>query len=105
MSGSFVIIGAGECGIRAAHALRKRGFDGKVTLVGGEPHLPYERPPLSKDIMTCDGTPAARTISDQAALVAAEIDCVVGNPAEWINRAAKRVELKNGRSLPYDRLL
>lgn len=46
---SFVIVGAGECGARAAFALRERGFDGAVTLVGTEPLLPYERPPLSKD--------------------------------------------------------
>ena len=46
---SFVIIGAGECGARAALALRERGFAGDVTLVGSEAVLPYERPPLSKE--------------------------------------------------------
>lgn len=44
-----VIIGAGECGARAAFALREKGFGGEITLIGAEPHLPYERPPLSKD--------------------------------------------------------
>jgi 3-phenylpropionate/trans-cinnamate dioxygenase ferredoxin reductase component len=43
-----VIVGAGECGVRAAFALREEGFEGPVTLIGDEPHLPYERPPLSK---------------------------------------------------------
>ena len=45
----MVIVGAGECGARAALALREPGYDGPVTLIGDEPHLPYERPPLSKD--------------------------------------------------------
>jgi 3-phenylpropionate/trans-cinnamate dioxygenase ferredoxin reductase subunit len=102
---SFVIVGAGECGIRAAHALRERGFDGSVSLVGSEPHLPYERPPLSKGVMTSEATPAARTISEHAALEAVQIDCLVGNPAVRIDRSSRRVELKDGRRLPYDRLL
>ncbi|WP_037468178.1 FAD-dependent oxidoreductase, partial [Sinorhizobium fredii] len=45
----IVIVGAGECGARAAFALREKGFEGEISLIGAEPHLPYERPPLSKD--------------------------------------------------------
>ncbi|MGO8048575.1 FAD-dependent oxidoreductase, partial [Rhizobium johnstonii] len=44
----FVILGAGECGARAAFALREKCFAGEITLVGAEPLPPYERPPLSK---------------------------------------------------------
>ncbi|WP_421577323.1 FAD-dependent oxidoreductase, partial [Shinella sp. M31] len=58
MSG-IVIIGAGEAGTRAAFALRETGFSGPVTLVGMEPHLPYERPPLSKPV---DGVVRMKTI-------------------------------------------
>ena len=47
----MVIVGAGECGARAALALRENGYQGPVTLVGDEPHQPYERPPLSKDML------------------------------------------------------
>ncbi|TIP96403.1 MAG: ferredoxin reductase, partial [Mesorhizobium sp.] len=54
MTKGMLIIGAGECGGRAALALRDLGYDGPVTLVGDEPHLPYERPPLSKDAMAGD---------------------------------------------------
>ena len=53
----MVIIGAGECGGRAALALREHGYDGAVTLVGDEPHLPYERPPLSKDVLALTDAP------------------------------------------------
>ena len=51
----MVIVGAGECGARAALALREHGYAGTVTLIGEETHLPYERPPLSKDGMTAGG--------------------------------------------------
>ena len=44
----FVIIGAGQAGNSLAGALRTLGFDGQITLIGSEPHLPYQRPPLSK---------------------------------------------------------
>ena len=52
MGSGMVIIGAGECGGRAAFALREHGYEGPVTLIGEEQHHPYERPPLSKDALT-----------------------------------------------------
>ena len=48
-SKTFVIVGAGLAGAKAAEALRGDGFDGQITLIGDEEHVPYERPPLSKD--------------------------------------------------------
>ena len=57
MTTGMLIVGAGECGARAALTLRERGYDGPVTLVGDEPHLPYERPPLSKDAMVSEAEP------------------------------------------------
>ncbi|MCV4626588.1 FAD-dependent oxidoreductase, partial [Escherichia coli] len=47
----IVIIGGGDAGATAAAELRRRDFAGQITLVGEEPHLPYERPPLSKDAL------------------------------------------------------
>ncbi|MDR5836956.1 FAD-dependent oxidoreductase [Caballeronia sp. LZ034LL] len=52
MTQTVLIIGAGQAGARAAEALRTHGFDGRVMLVGDEAHAPYERPPLSKDVLT-----------------------------------------------------
>ena len=69
----MVIIGAGECGTRAALALREAGYDGPVTLIGAEPHPPYERPPLSKDAITAE-TPAPKTIGGAERLAEAGID-------------------------------
>ena len=48
MADTFVIVGAGLAGAKAAQTLRAEGFDGRVVLLGAEAHLPYERPPLSK---------------------------------------------------------
>ena len=62
MKGGMVVIGAGECGGRAALALRDLGFDGPVTLVGEEPHLPYDRPPLSKQLLTREWNPGRTTL-------------------------------------------
>ena len=50
-SKTFVIVGGGLGGAKAAEALREKGFDGKVVLIAEEEHLPYERPPLSKDFL------------------------------------------------------
>ena len=97
-----VIIGAGECGVRAALALRDQGFDGTLDLIHGERHTPYERPPLSKP--NADGlslTPiigaidlAQKNITLHRALAATAID-----------RTLQQVSLSNGENLAYDRLL
>ena len=101
----MVIIGAGECGGRAALALRENGYDGPVTLIGAEQHLPYERPPLSKDAMTGDEHPVARTITTPEQLAERQIDFIGGVRVAGIDRAARTVELSDGRSVPYEKLL
>nr|WP_298094014.1 FAD-dependent oxidoreductase [uncultured Shinella sp.] len=101
MSG-IVIIGAGEAGTRAAFALRETGFSGPVTLVGTEPHLPYERPPLSKPL---DGVVRMKTICSVETLSAAGIDYLPGMSATQIDAARRHLLLGDGRTLSYDRLL
>lgn len=104
MTDHFVIVGAGECGARAAMALREQGFDGDVTLVGGEVHLPYERPPLSKDGMLADVF-AAKTIATAQRLADASVSFRGGTHVEGIDRSGKRLLGADGSALPYDRLL
>ena len=99
----MVIIGAGECGTRAALALREAGYDGAVTLIGAEPHPPYERPPLSKDAITA-AVPAPKAIGGAARLAEAGIDFRPSRRALGIDRAARRVLLE-GDTIPYERLL
>jgi len=98
----IVIIGAGEAGTRAAFALRETGFSGPVTLAGTEPHLPYERPPLSKPL---DGAVRMKPICSAEALDAAGIDYLPGVPAVEIDTARRHLLLGDGRTLAYDRLL
>ena len=99
MAQHHVIVGAGECGARAAMALREEGFDGDVTLIGGETHLPYERPPLSKDGMLAEVF-AAKTIATAERMAEAGVQFRGGVAVSGIDRAGKRLVLGNGSALP-----
>jgi 3-phenylpropionate/trans-cinnamate dioxygenase ferredoxin reductase subunit len=99
----IVIIGAGECGARAAFALREKHFNGRITLVGAEEHLPYERPPLSKDALLHGHAP--KLVSDAGRYADGEIDVLTGTSVESIDPSTKSVRLSNGNTLAYDRLL
>src|SRR5206468_11348599 len=100
----MVIVGAGEAGARAAMALREHGWDGAVTLIGEEPHLPYERPPLSKRLLTEDNAPVP-TILGADRLCDSGITFLRDAPVTAIDRSAKEVTLSNGKRIPYRRLL
>ena len=100
-----VIVGAGECGARAGSALRDLGFGGSIHLVGAEPHHPYERPPLSKASLTGEGQPSPVTVADASSFAERDVDFIAGTAAVAIDRSEASVELDDGRSLPYDRLL
>jgi 3-phenylpropionate/trans-cinnamate dioxygenase ferredoxin reductase subunit len=104
MAQHFVIVGAGECGARAAMALREEGFDGDVTLIGAEPHLPYERPPLSKQGMLAEAF-AATTIATAERLADAGIAFAAGRQIAEVDRLGKRLLDADGTALPYDKLL
>jgi len=96
----IVIIGAGECGVRAAFELRAKGYEGSVTLVNGESSLPYERPPLSKSL---EADPKA--IRNGDAYSEADIDMRNGTVAQYIDPSHKTVSLSDGTSLAYEKLL
>jgi NADPH-dependent 2,4-dienoyl-CoA reductase/sulfur reductase-like enzyme len=98
-----VVAGAGMAGLRAAEALRKAGFDGEVTVVGAEPHMPYNRPPLSKD-----GIGAvfdAGQLPFRLARAATGIEWRLGEPAVAADLAARTVTLAGGTELGWDGLL
>ena len=94
-----VIVGAGECGVRAAFALREAGFAGPVTLIGDEPHLPYERPPLSKQYPV-----AAKHIAAEEAFVSGGIALLRSQRVTAIDVGGKVVKTEEG-SLAFDKLL
>lgn len=105
MAAGMVIVGGGECGARAAFALRENGYDGPVTLIGAEKHLPYERPPLSKDVMTSPEYPLARTIAGNDRFAEQDIRFLGGTAAIGIDRKAKEIIFAGGDRLAYDKLL
>ena len=95
----MVIIGAGECGARAAFALRENGYAGPVTLVGEEAHLPYERPPLSKEALTRDEHPEPKWIGLAERFAENGISVLTGRSAVSIDRTGKSVRLYDGSML------
>lgn len=102
---SIVIIGAGHSGGRAAEGLRRAGHRGPIVLIGSEIHPPYERPPLSKDLLS-GKTPVEKTYLLPLKYYAeAEITLEVGATATAIDARAQRVDLADGRNIPYDALM
>ncbi|MFI0150014.1 NAD(P)/FAD-dependent oxidoreductase [Streptomyces lydicus] len=100
--GRIVIVGASLAGLRAAEALRMEGFTGSLTVVGDEPHPPYDRPPLSKQVLL--GQAAAHT-TGLPMRCDPEADWRLGVRATGLDPLAKRVQLENGEALPFDRVL
>ncbi|MER7918609.1 MULTISPECIES: FAD-dependent oxidoreductase [unclassified Streptomyces] len=100
--GRIVVVGASLAGLRAAEALREQGFTGSLTVVGDEPHPPYDRPPLSKQVLLgvapADSTGLPMRLDPKA-------EWVLGVRATGLDPLGKRVLLDNGDSLPYDRVL
>jgi 3-phenylpropionate/trans-cinnamate dioxygenase ferredoxin reductase subunit len=101
----MVIVGAGECGARAALTLRERGYAGPVTLVGAERHHPYERPPLSKALARDGGPLTPKTIVSREGLEEAGVTFLAPAEAVGIERAERRVRLADSASIAYDKLL
>ena len=101
---SMVIIGAGHCGGRAAQALRDHGWSGAIDLVGLERYPPYERPPLSKELLTGQKAPGACLLRESQAMIDDGIRLHAQRVAA-IDTAAHTVTLANRQVLPYRRLL
>jgi NADPH-dependent 2,4-dienoyl-CoA reductase/sulfur reductase-like enzyme len=100
-----VIVGAGHAGGSAAGALRAAGYAGRITLVGAERHPPYERPPLSKELLA-GAIPVEKTYLRPLGWYADNnIELRLGADAVGIDRQAQRVRLKDGATVPYDALL
>jgi 3-phenylpropionate/trans-cinnamate dioxygenase ferredoxin reductase subunit len=99
----FVIIGAGECGARAAFALREKAYDGDITLVGTEPLAPYERPPLSK--AGADGSLDPKFIATPEKYAESGIRLLTGVTAHDLDPETKVVTLSDKSTLTYDKLL
>ncbi|MFI9718420.1 NAD(P)/FAD-dependent oxidoreductase [Streptomyces sp. NPDC052396] len=102
---TFVIVGGGLAGAKAAETLRAEGFTGRVILICDERDHPYERPPLSKGFLTGSDERDSVFIHKPAWYAQADIELHLGLPAVQLDRAAKSVRLGDGTRIHYDRLL
>lgn len=102
---SMLIIGGGLAGATAAFALRERGFDGPLTLIGEETQLPYERPPLSKGYLRGEEPIEKAHVRPLADYEAHDIELVRGRRAMTLDTETRRVSLDDGWELGYDTLL
>ncbi|MFE9258137.1 NAD(P)/FAD-dependent oxidoreductase [Streptomyces sp. NPDC006879] len=101
-TGRIVVVGASLAGLSAAETLREKGFAGTLTMVGDEPHEPYDRPPLSKQVLL-GRSPADHTTLPRRRAVDAEWR--LGVPASGLDLGSRRVRLADGDELEYDRVL
>ena len=103
-TGHVVIVGAGHAGGELAAALRMEGYAGAVTLVGEEPHLPYQRPPLSKTFLAGESVATALYLRPEATYSKHSISILSGARVSHIDRDSRRVHLSDGRQLDYTKL-
>ncbi|MFE9957247.1 NAD(P)/FAD-dependent oxidoreductase [Micromonospora sp. NPDC005299] len=104
-TGTFVIVGAGLAGARAAQTLREEGFDGGIVVIGDEPERPYERPPLSKGLLTGGAEPDSVFVHDAGWYAEHDVDLRTAARAVAVDRSAREVRLADGQNLRYDKLL
>ena len=102
---TILIVGAGLAGAKAAEALRKDGFDGRVILFGTEPHRPYIRPPLSKEYLRGDEELEKVYVHPEAWYGEQRVELEASTTVEAIDAAGRQVVLGDGRRVGYDRLL
>lgn len=102
---TFVVVGAGHAGGRAVEAMRGAGFDGRIVLAGAESHLPYERPPLSKEVLAKDKDLAYCLTNPEDWYADNRIEVILGDPVRALDPGRRRVVLDSGREVAYSRLL
>jgi NADPH-dependent 2,4-dienoyl-CoA reductase/sulfur reductase-like enzyme len=99
---SVIVVGASLAGWRATEALRAEGFDGTISLVGEERHLPYDRPPLSKQVLAGTWPPEKAVLADKKRSSELRVHEVLGRRATGLDVAGRTVELDDGSVLSAD---
>lgn len=105
MQNNVVIIGASHAAAEAIGSLKKAGWQGKITLIGDEPELPYQRPPLSKGYYNGDIALEKLAIRRAEYYDKAEVDLYLGKRAESLNRERKEVVLDDGTIISYTKVI
>jgi 3-phenylpropionate/trans-cinnamate dioxygenase ferredoxin reductase subunit len=104
MGEGLLIVGASLAGAKAAEGARAQGYDGPIRLIGAEPHLPYERPPLSKGLLLGKEPPAKAAVEDTDWYVRNEVGLLLGAPATALDLGAKEVDVA-GRRIGFETLV
>jgi 3-phenylpropionate/trans-cinnamate dioxygenase ferredoxin reductase subunit len=102
---TFVIVGAGLAGAKAAETLREEGFEGRVVLIGDEDELPYERPPLSKDYLRGEAPREKAQVHDAAFYESHDVELRTGVRVKAIDPPAGALTLDGGERIGFDALL
>jgi 3-phenylpropionate/trans-cinnamate dioxygenase ferredoxin reductase component len=102
--GPVVIVGAGHAGFQVAASLRQNGFKDRISLINDEPHLPYQRPPLSKAYLKGTGGPDSLMFRPRKFYADQAIE-LIADHATAIDRAARKLMLASGASLDYGHLV
>jgi 3-phenylpropionate/trans-cinnamate dioxygenase ferredoxin reductase component len=105
MAATHVIVGAGQAGAWAAVSMRQAGFTGRILLIGDEPWRPYQRPPLSKQVLIEDPEPPILHFHTEQRYAELDIEMLLGTQVSSVDPNAHRVRLSDGRALGYDKLL
>ncbi|WP_322866629.1 FAD-dependent oxidoreductase [Aquicoccus sp. G2-2] len=102
---TMVVVGAGQAGAETAIAARKHGFGGRIVIVGAEAHPPYERPPLSKNLLLGETTLADAHVFETGQAEELQLELRLGATVAAIDTGEKRISLADGDSLSYDILI
>jgi 3-phenylpropionate/trans-cinnamate dioxygenase ferredoxin reductase subunit len=105
MTADVVIVGASVAGVRTAEALRRRGFGGRITLIGAEPHPPYDRPPLSKAFLTGHAAEDDLALLDGERQDRLELELRLGQQAVAVDVPARLVRLASGEPVSFGALV
>jgi NAD(P)H-nitrite reductase large subunit len=97
-----LVVGASAAGLATVEALRRKGYEGRVTVLGAEVHLPYDRPPLSKQVLAGTWTPEQARLRTPDALSALDAEFVLADPATRLDAGTRTVHTMSGRTLTAD---
>lgn len=97
-----LVVGASASGLTTAEALRRKGYTGALTVLGDEPHVPYDRPPLSKQVLAGEWEPDRAALRTEDVLSALDAEFVLGDPAVALDPATRTVRTDSGRESTAD---
>ncbi|MFF7593567.1 NAD(P)/FAD-dependent oxidoreductase [Streptomyces mirabilis] len=100
-----LVVGASAAGLATVEALRRKGYEGGITVLGAEPHAPYDRPPLSKQVLSGAWEPGRSALRTQEALSTLDAEFVLGDAAVALDTATRTVRARSGRELRADAIV